>query len=460
MNLLNSLKNIAAKDSDSESERINKSVLMLTVLFKSFGCIIWVIMYLSLGLSFASKFPLGYFIVLIITTYYLYKTKNFDVALYVYIFFILIVPFLLQVILGGFVNSGAVILWSMLAPTGALFFKGKKSGIIWFILFILLCLGSVFAKEFYPQTILLSKETISFFFIMNIIVVCGFLFYTLVYFRQLTSKQNAQLERNYENLEAQKLIIERHQKETTDSITYAKRIQDAILPPIELISNKLPNSFVLYKPKDIVAGDFYWMEELNNMLFIAVADCTGHGVPGAMVSVVCSSALNRAIKEYGLTDTGIILDKVTTLVLETFEKSASEVKDGMDISILSINRATKKINWSGANNPLWYLNAEGFKEIKPDKQPIGYSDHRKPFTTHTIEFTPDTSFYLFTDGYADQFGGPNGKKLKHKLFKELVIANSGHNPLKQKIVFEEEFNNWKGNLEQVDDVCIIGFIFK
>lgn len=252
------------------------------------------------------------------------------------------------------------------------------------------------------------------------------------------------------------LIILEKRKEITDSINYAKRIQEAILPPSTLIENKLPNTFVLYKPKDIVAGDFYWMEEINDCLLIAAADCTGHGVPGAMVSVVCSNALNRAVKEFHLSDTGVILDKVTDLVLETFEKSVSEVKDGMDISLLSINKLNKKIQWSGANNPLWYFEHEVLNEITADKQPIGKSDHRKPFTTHLVEYKSDTTFYLFTDGYADQFGGPKGKKFKYKQLMELLSKNHKKEPLEQQTILNTAFANWKGDLEQVDDVCIIG----
>lgn len=257
-------------------------------------------------------------------------------------------------------------------------------------------------------------------------------------------------------IEKQKDLIEEHQKSVIDSITYAKRIQDAILPPTDLIKEKLPDSFVLFKPKDIVAGDFYWMEEINNTILIAAADCTGHGVPGAIVSVVCSNALNRAVKEFHLVETGAILDKVTDLVLETFEKSTAEVKDGMDISMLSINKANRQIQWSGANNPLWYFNNKELKVITADKQPIGKSDHRKPFTTHTIEYNPDTTFYLFTDGYADQFGGPKGKKFMYKQFQETLSATLHNKPSAQHTALNKAFENWKGELEQVDDICVIG----
>ncbi len=257
-------------------------------------------------------------------------------------------------------------------------------------------------------------------------------------------------------VEDQKHLVEEKQKEIVDSISYAKRLQEAILPSQEFVNKHLAQNFIYYQPKDIVAGDFYWAEKVNDLFFIAAADSTGHGVPGAMVSVVCSNALNRAIKEFKLTETGKILDKTRDLVIETFEKSASEVKDGMDISLLCIDIKNKNIFWSGANNPLWYIQADELKEIKADKQPIGKTDYSKPFTTHQIEYKEDTSFYLFTDGFADQFGGPNGKKFKYKQFSDLLIKNNNLSQSQQADIINKSFLDWKGDLEQVDDVCVIG----
>jgi serine phosphatase RsbU (regulator of sigma subunit) len=211
-----------------------------------------------------------------------------------------------------------------------------------------------------------------------------------------------------------------------------------------------------------VAGDFYWFHAFEgkneSRVLIAAADCTGHGVPGAMVSVVCSNALNRAVKEFGVTQPSMILDKVRELVIETFEKSENEVKDGMDISLLSVYQTNDKasIEWSGANNPLWVIQNNELGEIKADKQPIGKYAAQQPFTNHTLELKKGDSVYLFTDGVADQFGGPNGKKFKYKQLKEILLANSSKNPNHQRDVLERSFEEWKGKLEQVDDVCVIG----
>ncbi len=271
-------------------------------------------------------------------------------------------------------------------------------------------------------------------------------------------ERTAEIEEQKNEIGHQKQLIEEKQQEIVDSISYAKRLQEAILPSREFVNTHLKDNFIYYQPKDIVAGDFYWAEKVNDLFFIAAADSTGHGVPGAMVSVVCSNALNRTIKEFKLTDTGKILDKTRELVLETFEKSVSEVKDGMDISLLCIDKKNKKVTWSGANNPLWYVSPAtmGLLEIKADKQPIGKTEYPKPFITHELDYMPNSTFYLFTDGFADQFGGPKSKKFMSKNLKELLLNNSQLPLDQQKQLLETTFTNWVGNLDQIDDVSIIG----
>ena len=264
--------------------------------------------------------------------------------------------------------------------------------------------------------------------------------------------------------------VEEKNREITDSINYAKRIQDAIMPSHDFIKTHLPNFHIYYQPKDIVAGDFYWAEKIGDSFYIAAADCTGHGVPGALVSVVCSNALNRTVKEFKLTEPGQILDKTRELVLESFSKSGGDIKDGMDISLLSIKGT--EVKWAGANNPLWYVEGsvssslsvraesrtenKGLVEVKANKQPIGKTDNPLPFTTHLLNVAKGDTLYLFTDGYADQFGGPKGKKFKYKQFEELLIS-SKELPLNEQFkLIEKNLNEWKVGLEQVDDVCVIG----
>jgi serine phosphatase RsbU (regulator of sigma subunit) len=263
--------------------------------------------------------------------------------------------------------------------------------------------------------------------------------------------------------EHQKEIVEEKQKEISDSINYAKRIQNAILPSQRYFQNHLPDSFILYLPKDIVAGDFYFMEDVGDTVILAVADCTGHGVPGAMVSVVCHNALTRSVKEFGLTEPQKILDKTRELVLETFEKSEDQVNDGMDIALCSINKKTNTLLFSGANNGLFLVRKGELLEFKADKQPIGKFIHAKPFTARTITIEKGDQFYLYSDGYADQFGGeagkPGGKKFKYSRLKTLIQEISLKDSEAQRTILNETLTNWRGEIEQIDDVCIIGFRF-
>jgi serine phosphatase RsbU (regulator of sigma subunit) len=280
----------------------------------------------------------------------------------------------------------------------------------------------------------------------------------IMIYKSLTNsrKSNIIITQQKQEAEEQKILIEEKQKEIKDSITYALRLQQAILPPVELINSNFKDNFILYLPKDIVAGDFYWAEQIDGLFFIAAADSTGHGVPGALVSVVCSNALNRSVNEFKLTMPGEILDKTRELVIDTLSRSNTNVKDGMDASLLCIDRINKKIYWSGANNPLWYMSENSIKEIKPDKQPIGKSETQKPFTTHALNLKEGDCFYLFTDGYADQFGGPKGKKFKYKQLEEILVSVESLAMQEQAKILKDKFETWKGELEQVDDVCVIG----
>ncbi|MBN4061894.1 SpoIIE family protein phosphatase, partial [Bacteroidales bacterium AH-315-I05] len=235
----------------------------------------------------------------------------------------------------------------------------------------------------------------------------------------------------------------------------AKGIQDAILPPDEFIEEYLPDSFVLFKPKDVVSGDFYWMEKKDSKLFFAAVDCTGHGVPGAFVSMVGANGLHRCLKEHRLTEPAKILDKLTELVEETFRQR----KDGMDIALcaLEMKNGKGKLDYAGANNSLYFIRNGELHETKPDKQPIGAYDHRQSFTNHTTELQKDDTIYVFSDGYPDQFGGPKGKKFKYRKLRELLLSIQDKTMNEQKEILDHTIEDWMGDEhEQIDDICIIG----
>ncbi|RMG80212.1 MAG: hypothetical protein D6707_06770, partial [Bacteroidetes bacterium] len=215
-------------------------------------------------------------------------------------------------------------------------------------------------------------------------------------------------------IEAQKQVVEEKNREILDSIAYAKRLQDAILPSPKLLSTMLPYHFLLFKPRDIVSGDFYWGEHINDDIYVAVADCTGHGVPGAMVSVVCANALNRSVNEFKIHEPGKILDCAREIVINTFCNQNENVRDGMDISLLRFNSKTLQAQWSGANNPLYIIRNQEVISFKGDRQPVGIFSKASSFTTHNFSLEKGDRVYIFSDGFPDQFGGTKGKKYKSK----------------------------------------------
>lgn len=277
------------------------------------------------------------------------------------------------------------------------------------------------------------------------------------------AEKNKNIEEQKEQIEMQHAQLEHKNKEITDSIKYAKNLQLAILPPDSQVRTLLPDSFILYKPKDIVSGDFYWVEEWGNSIMVAAADCTGHGVPGAFMSIVGNNLLQQAVNVFGLTRPALILNNVNKNISRMLHQTedTSSVKDGMDVALLSIEKGTNKIQYAGAYNPLWILSKGELKEISGDKHPVGafVGEELKQFTNHELELNKGDIVYVFTDGYADQFGGPKGKKFKYSQLKEILLANA-HLPMQeQRAKLNEVIEKWKGNLEQIDDILIIGIKF-
>jgi len=262
-----------------------------------------------------------------------------------------------------------------------------------------------------------------------------------------------------EEVEKQKHIIEEKHKEITDSITYAERIQRALLASKKLLDQNLKDYFILFKPKDVVSGDFYWATKLSNQQFVLVtADSTGHGVPGAIMSIVNIASLKEAVIQ-GITSPDMLLNETRRLVIQNLKNdgSAEGGKDGMDATLISFDFENNMLTCACANNPIWIIRNNELLEIKGERMPIGKHEKEDiPFTMSTIPLQKDDVVYTLTDGFSDQFGGPNGKKFKYKPLQELLlsIANLPMPVQKQKLALA--FDNWKGDLEQVDDVCIVG----
>ncbi len=290
---------------------------------------------------------------------------------------------------------------------------------------------------------------------------------------QIIQERTVEIRKQKDEIESQRdKIIEIH-SELKDSINYAQRIQQAVLPSHNYLNKILNDYFILFKPKDIVSGDFYWATKINEYVIITAADCTGHGVPGAFMSMLGTSFLNEIVKNSKIITANKILYQLRESIISALQQKGEEgeQKDGMDISLCCINTKTYEIQWAGANNPIYVItknsqitslqpiminNNYKLYEIKPDKMPISIYSRMDNFTIHKIQLEKNDQLYMFSDGFADQFGGPKGKKFKYKPFKRLLLENA-HKPMnEQKEILNTAFNNWKTNFEQIDDVIVIG----
>lgn len=258
----------------------------------------------------------------------------------------------------------------------------------------------------------------------------------------------------------QKEIIEETNKHITDSIKYAKRIQEAFLPSEDTVTSLLKDAFILYKPKDIVSGDFYWIEKKGNKILFAVVDCTGHGVPGAFMSIIGFNGLNQIVNEYNYTKPSEILTHLNKNISETLKQKVedSKIRDGMDVAICSIDLENNTLEFAGAFSPLFIVRNGAVLKTRGDKHPIGnfvgVSDYE--FTNHHIDLLPNDKIYIFSDGFVDQFGGPEGKKLKYNAFRKLLLDNYEKPMPEQKESINTFFEDWRKGYEQIDDVCMIG----
>ncbi|CAN5748741.1 hypothetical protein BH11BAC7_BH11BAC7_29490 [soil metagenome] len=301
--------------------------------------------------------------------------------------------------------------------------------------------------------------------------IVGVLLFVFVFFlwnRAVTRKrvntmlnaQNEEIEIKNSALKEANVEIESKNKDITDSIQYARRIQEAILPEVEFNATFRDSAFVMYQPKDIVSGDFYWMAQTEEHLLFAAVDCTGHGVPGAFVSIVCSNLLSQSVKEYGLIRPDAILNDVNVRLSETLRQRQDEsrVRDGMDIALCCINKKTLHMTFAGAYNPAWIIRGEELKELLPDKFPIGLFEEEelRKFTFKEMQLQKGDRIYVFTDGYSDQFGGETGKKYKRSTFQSFV-KEIQDKPIKEHgKLLQEEHCRWKGESDQIDDILVLG----
>lgn len=273
-------------------------------------------------------------------------------------------------------------------------------------------------------------------------------------------KQGDKIAEQKHKIKKQHDLVRQQKKKIEDSIIYAKRIQSAVLPPNRFIQHLLSEHFIFYKPRDIVSGDFYWTKQVDEKIYIAAADCTGHGVPGALMSMLGITFLNETVNKNAHIHANEILNELRMHIISSLRQTGSlgESRDGMDIALCIINEKKKTLEYSGANNPLYLIRDGELQEIKPDRMPIGI--HRKAkesFVNHEIDLKQNDLIYIFSDGYIDQFGGELGRKFLSSNFRNLLIENSNKSLDEQKIILERTFEEWKGERKQLDDILVIGF---
>ena len=292
---------------------------------------------------------------------------------------------------------------------------------------------------------------------------------TLVAQNEEIVAQRDHIEQQHEEIQSQRDMalkqrdkIMEQQQEIQDNIMYASRIQDALLPPKDLIKQLLPKHFILNKPKDVVSGDFYWISQNRGKTIIAVSDCTGHGISGAMMSMLGTAFLNEIVNRNDITNSTQILQQLRERVITSLHQQIGDTiedsRDGMDISICIIDIVDNTLEFSGANNPLYLFRNGELIELKPDKMPIGIHEFfHEPFSAQTIDLEKGDAIYLFSDGYADQFGGKHGKKLKYAKFKSILHDLTAIPVNKRRTTLLKEFELWRGDNEQIDDILIVGF---
>ena len=276
---------------------------------------------------------------------------------------------------------------------------------------------------------------------------------------QALNTTNVELHATIEKVNLQKKEIEEKNSNIISSIQYAKRIQTALLPPISTIQENLQHSFIYFQPKDIVSGDFYWCANLEGKTILAAVDCTGHGVPGAFMSVIGNSVLNQTVYLHGVTKPNEILEELNIEIRKALQQEETANEDSMDIAICTIDFETMQLEFAGARNPLFYVENGEIVEVKGDRMSVGGSWHgkHKEFTLHTVDLSEPKRFYMFSDGYRDQFGGAKQRKITMRKFKELIADVGQYQFSEQEMLLRDYFNEWKGKYKQTDDVLVIGF---
>ena len=474
------------------------------------GGIVWGFLCLIFGFYLTSIIPFGYFLLSIINLWYLLRSENFVLTRFIQVLFSMLLPFMFQWLLGGFASTGVVMLWSVLTLIALLTFFKSNQGLGWMLLFVVLLVASTLADSYFIQFTpekLQSSQVQRILLAINIGMIGIITFFLSKFFinnDRRTQNLNVALEEQKNELSERNFEIEQQNEEITaindelnqftqqikkkntailSSINYAKNIQKALHSSSADLQELLPQSFVLNEPKDIVSGDFFWFDKTEaspvyedketfhgvervfvdfeqEKIILAVVDCTGHGVPGAFMTVMGKVFLDEIVAHNNLSDPAKILHSLDAKIVTSLSKTSQQnsINDGMDMAIMALNLEDQKLTYAGAKNPLWYVRDGKIHEIKGSKYPIGSSQYNTPkiFENNDLEVLSGDMYYMFSDGFQDQFGGLHDTKYLKKRFRELLLSVSSLPLEQQKQTLKEEMILWKKNKPQTDDILIVG----
>jgi len=454
---------------------LNNIILLSMILITLFLIIINILIFSLYTIALVEL--VGFFIFIGILIYF-HKTNKIEITA-------IITVIIMMCLLMGYIhimkNSSYALYWVVIVPLIAYFLLGRKKGGILTILFFLYFFTFIILnyKSWEPEKFIFDSIVNIVIGSVGIILLVSYYEYSRNEAQQNLTKankslcetneeinqQNEEIKAQADNLEhanyqitTQKQEIEKVHKNLTDSILYAKRIQTAVLPNDDVLNLLLTNYFVLFMPRDVVSGDFYYIKPYKNHLFIAAADCTGHGVPGAFLSMLAITLINELIKNSEIENSAQLLNHFRVLLKNSLQQSGqqSEQRDGLDISFVTLNIETNILSFAGANSPLWIFRNNEFIELKGDRMPIGIYLKEKLFTNHEYTVQPNDILYLFSDGFYSQFKDITKETMKIKRFKELLTEIHLKNFKEQKIILENYFNQWKGIVKQTDDILVIG----
>lgn len=484
-----------------------KKAYFFFLLMMNTGGLAWGVLCLVFGFYLISIIPFGYFVLSIANLQYLLIRQNFSQSRTIQVLFSLLLPFLFQWLLGGFNATGVVMLWSMLTLVALLTFSRANEGNGWLVLFVILLIGSAWVDgylgQFTPEA-LKAAQVQRVLLTINVGMITAITFFMSRFFinsdrqtksvNQLLEEQKNDLsERNFEieqqneeilsindELQHQTIQVEKKNMSIMSSISYAKNIQKALHASSKDFKKIMPTSFVLNQPKDVVSGDFFWFTQTearaiykdvstfegiervfegfeSEKIVVAAIDCTGHGVPGAFMTVMGKVFIDEIVLQHHITDPAKILTLLDKKIVHTFMGN-SHINDGMDMALLTLDKDAETLTFAGAKNPLWYVRDGIIHQVSGNKFPIGSSQYRhgKHFESNHISIKQGDVFYLFSDGFQDQFGGTSNSKYLKRRFRELLLDIS-HLPMEeQKRLLKDAFNDWKGQHPQTDDVLVIG----